>query len=64
MATSRFKPEGVALGIACAGTGVLAFLANLGYVDLLSSVRLFWPVVIIFWGVAELVNTYSARRPS
>lgn len=64
MAALRFRPEGVALGLACAGTGLLALLANLGYVDLLKAIRFFWPVVLILWGAAELVNTFSARRPS
>ena len=61
---SRFRPEGVALGIACLGFGALALLANLGYLDLLKAVRVFWPLVLVVWGVAELVNTFSARRTS
>lgn len=59
---SRFRPEGVALGIGCLGLGVLALLANLGYLDLLKAVRVFWPLVLVFWGLAELVNTFSAGR--
>jgi hypothetical protein len=62
MAARRFKPEGVALGAGLLGLGVLATLANLGYVDLLPSVRLTWPFVLVIWGVAELYNTFSAGR--
>jgi hypothetical protein len=64
MAASRFRPEGVALGLGCLGFGVLALLGNLGYVDFLRSARLFWPLVLVAWGLAELVNTYSTRRTS
>jgi hypothetical protein len=61
---SRFRPEGVTLGITCLGLGGLALLANLGYLDLLKALRLFWPLVLVIWGLAELVNTYAARRTS
>jgi hypothetical protein len=62
MAASRFRPDGIALGLGCLGFGVLALLANLGYVDLLKAVRLFWPLVLVAWGLAELINTFSAGR--
>lgn len=62
MAARRFKPEGIALGAGLCGLGVLAMLANLGYLDLLPSVRLTWPLVLVIWGLAELYNTFSARR--
>lgn len=60
MAARRFRPEGVALGLGLLGLGVLATLANLGYVDLLRSVRLTWPLVLVVWGAAELYQTFTA----
>ncbi len=60
MAARRFRPEGVAFGIGLLGLGVLATLANLGYVDLLRSIRLTWPLVLVIWGAAELYNTFTA----
>jgi hypothetical protein len=64
MADRRFRPEGVAFGIALLGLGLLATLANLGYVDLLRSVRLTWPLVLVVWGAAELYKTLSAEGRS
>lgn len=60
MAARRFKPEGVAFGIGLLGLGVLATLANMGYVDLLRSIRLTWPLVLVVWGAAELYKTLTA----
>jgi hypothetical protein len=62
MAARRFRPEGVAFGVGLLGLGVLATLANLGYVDLLRSVRLSWPLVLVIWGAAELYQTLTAGR--
>jgi hypothetical protein len=58
----HFKPEGIALGAGLLGLGILATLANLGYVDLLRSARLTWPLVLVIWGAAELYKTFSAGR--
>jgi hypothetical protein len=60
----RFRPEGVTIGLGLAGLGVLASLANLGQLDLLRAVRQSWPLLLIVWGVLELVLTYSSRRAS
>lgn len=64
MAASRFKPEGIALGLGCLGFGALALLSNLGYLELLGALRIFWPALLVVWGLLELINTLSARRPS
>ncbi len=62
MGARPFKPEGIALGAGLLGLGILATLANLGYVDLLRSVRLGWPLVLVLWGAAELYKTFSAGK--
>jgi hypothetical protein len=62
MAARHFRPEGLALGVGLLGLGVLAILAKLGYVDLLRSVRLAWPLVLIVWGGAELYKTFTTDR--
>ena len=62
MTARRFKPESLALGCGLLGLGVLATLANMGYVDLLRSVRLTWPLVLVIWGLGELYNTFTADK--
>jgi hypothetical protein len=39
-------------------------LANFGTLDLLRTLRTYWPVSLIVWGVAEILNTFLAREPS
>ncbi len=60
----RFRPEGITCGLGLVGLGTAATLANLGRIDLLSTVRHAWPVLLIVWGVLELLLTYSSRRPA
>jgi hypothetical protein len=43
------------------GLGVLWTLSNLGRLDLLPALRIFWPVMLLVWGVAELL-AYAQRR--
>jgi hypothetical protein len=62
--TLRFRPEGVTVGIGLVALGVLTSLANLGQLDLLRAVRQSWPLLLIVWGVLELLLTYSSRRTS
>jgi hypothetical protein len=64
MAASRFSPEGLVIGFGLFGFGTIALLSEFGYVDLLTGVRLTWPLLLVFWGIAELVRTYTSRRPS
>jgi hypothetical protein len=59
---SRFRPEGVTLGLGLLALGVATTLANLGRLDLLSTVRHGWPLLLIVWGGLELWLTYSSRR--
>jgi hypothetical protein len=47
--------------VALIGLGVLWTLANMGRIDLLPTLRTYWPVVLVVWGGAELVSL-SANR--
>ena len=55
--------ERVVLGLGCIGVGGLWLLANLGWVDLLTTLRRFWPSLLVIWGGLELYNSaVQARR--
>jgi hypothetical protein len=58
------RPEGLAVGLCLVGLGVLWLLANLGALELLPTLRRFWPLSLVLWGALELLNTrlISARR--
>jgi hypothetical protein len=58
---SSFSPEGVALGLALVALGVLWVLSNFGQLDLLRTLRTWWPLALVAWGVLELVAA-AARR--
>jgi hypothetical protein len=60
--TPRFRPEGVTMGLGLLGLGVATLLGNLGRLDLLSTVRHGWPLLLIVWGGLELWLTFSSRR--
>jgi len=57
-----FRPDGIALGLALVALGVAWTLANLGRVDLLRTLRTWWPLTLVLWGVLELVATARYRR--
>jgi hypothetical protein len=56
-----YRPERVTVGLAVTGLGVLWTLANLGWLDLLATLRRFWPLLLIAWGVLELAASLEAR---
>ncbi len=58
---SGFKPDAVAIAIGLIALGVLWLFANLGRLDLLATVRTWWPALLVVWGALELVKTASAR---
>jgi hypothetical protein len=63
----RFKPEALVLGLTLIGVGVVWMLANAGRVDLLATLRAWWPLTLVVWGVLELVAVVvngDARRSS
>jgi hypothetical protein len=55
------KPESLTVGLGLIVLGLLWILANLGRLDLLSTLRTWWPAILIVWGVLELYETFEAR---
>lgn len=63
----RFRPEPLVLGLSLIAVGVVWLLANAGQVDLLATLRAWWPLSLVVWGVLELVAFVldrEARRSS
>lgn len=56
-----FRPEGLALGLILVTVGVVWTLSNLGRLDLLSTLRTWWPLALVVWGLLELADL-AARR--
>ncbi|MCG6923473.1 MAG: hypothetical protein LJF15_20650 [Acidobacteria bacterium] len=59
-----FSPEGLTLGFGLIAIGVLWTLSNLGQVDLLYTLRVWWPLALILWGGLELVDLAIRRSSS
>lgn len=57
-----FRVEGFVLGVCLLALGVLWTLANLGQLDLLATLRTWWPTSLVVWGTAELVQSLLAKR--
>jgi hypothetical protein len=57
----RIRVESMVVGLCLTGVGVLWILANLGRVDFLSSLRTWWPVSLLVWGVLELLVSFVER---
>jgi hypothetical protein len=58
----RFRTEGLVVGLGLIVLGLLWTLANLGRIDLLATLRTWWPALLVLWGVVELVRTLTRRR--
>lgn len=56
-----FSPEGLTLGSGLIAVGVLWTLSNLGRVDLLHTLRIWWPLALVVWGGLELVDLAISR---
>jgi hypothetical protein len=50
-----FKPEVLVLGLSLIAVGVAWLLGNAGRIDLLATLRTWWPMTLVLWGVLELV---------
>lgn len=57
-----FKVESFVLGCCLLALGSVWTAANLGMLDLLPTLRRWWPASLVLWGAAELVNTLVAGR--
>jgi hypothetical protein len=57
----RFRPEALVLGLALIALGVAWMLGNAGRIDLLGTLRQWWPLTLVVWGVLELV-AYALDR--
>ncbi|HEY7514538.1 MAG TPA: hypothetical protein VIC87_08670, partial [Vicinamibacteria bacterium] len=57
----RLDPERLVVGAGLLAFGVLGGLAQLGRVDLLLTLRTWWPAALVLWGLAELYQTYTHR---
>ena len=58
---TSFRPETLALGLSLVALGVLWTLGNLGALDVLATLRTYWPGSLIVWGVLELVAAFARR---
>ena len=58
---AALRIEGVVLGLALLGLGTVCLLANMGKVDLLYTLRTWWPLTLIVWGGLELYQAFAVR---
>ena len=59
---SGFRVESFVLGLCLLALGVIWTLANLGQLELLPTLRTWWPTSLVLWGVAELVQSLAAKE--
>jgi Domain of unknown function (DUF5668) len=50
-----FRSEGLVLGLLLVALGSAWMASNLGRLDLLSTLRTWWPASLVVWGAVELV---------
>lgn len=58
---ASFSIERVVLGVALLALGVLWMLANAGRLDLLHTLRTWWPSLLVLWGGLELAQALVFR---
>ncbi len=61
MAARAFSVEGLVLGVCLVAVGILWLLSNLGRLDLLDTLRTWWPVSLVVWGGLDLASFYLGR---
>lgn len=59
---SAFRPEGLVFGLILVALGVLWTLSNLGRLDLVRTLRTWWPLSLVLWGVLELAGAFIRRQ--
>ena len=57
-----FNLEALVLGIALIAVGVLWMMANLGQLDLLTTLHRWWPSILILWGALSLARALAQRN--
>ena len=50
-----FKSEGLVLGLLLVALGSAWLASNLGMIELLPTLRTWWPSSLVVWGIVELV---------
>jgi cell wall-active antibiotic response 4TMS protein YvqF len=58
------RPEVIVFGLGLIALGTLGVLANLGRIDFLATVRTWWPLSLVLWGVLEVAQSFGRRRRS
>ena len=56
-----FRPEGLVLGLLLVAVGSVWMAANLGKLDLLATLRTWWPASLVVWGLVELLAVVIER---
>ena len=56
-----FRPELLVFALSLIAVGVAWLLGNAGRIDLLATLRGWWPLTLVLWGVLELVAYFLAR---
>ena len=56
-----FRPEGIVFGLILIVLGVLWTLSNLGRLDMLETLRRWWPLSLVLWGDLELAAVATRR---
>jgi hypothetical protein len=62
MSRPAFSPEGLTLGVCLVALGGMWTLANMGRIELLPSLRTWWPLSLVLWGVLELAELTLRRN--
>jgi cell wall-active antibiotic response 4TMS protein YvqF len=55
------RVEGLVLGLCLVALGVVWTLSNLGRLDLLTTLRTWWPASLVVWGALELAAALNRR---
>jgi hypothetical protein len=53
--------EKTVLGLGLVGIGALWTMGNLGRIDLLATLRTWWPLWLVAWGLLELAGSFAHR---
>ena len=57
-----YKPETHVVGVGLIALGIVWTLANVGALDLLETLRRWWPATLVLWGILELHRSYADGR--